>query len=224
MLKINYLGHSSFKISGKSSTGEDITVITDPFDKKDVGLPYSTQTADIVTLSHTHDDHNKIENIKGNPEDDYFLIDTPGEYEINGLRIFGIKSFHDAKKGDERGHNTIFTFDFEEARIAHLGDLGHKLESSQSEIIGDIDILIIPVGGIFTIDPKTAMNVIEDIEPLCVIPMHYKTSKHDKMYDKLSTLDDFLKEAGIKSEPQKELKIKSHNDLPQQLTIIPLEL
>src|SRR3990167_1143226 len=108
-MKIKYLGHSSFKIEGKGTTGESVTVITDPFDKS-VGFPYpSDQTADILTISHQHSDHNATKK-------ELLTIDTPGEYEIKGLRIFGIKSFHDDKNGAERGPNTMFVYDFVESR------------------------------------------------------------------------------------------------------------
>ncbi len=222
-MKIKYFGHSSFKISGKTSTGADITIVTDPFNEKDVGIPYSTQEADIVTISHQHKDHNALDKIKGTPGDDYFVADTPGEYEIKGLRILGLKSFHDNKEGAERGKNTIFIFDFADGRIAHLGDLGHELSSDQQEQIENIDVLLTPVGGIYTIGPKSAKNVIEDIEPLVVIPMHYKTDKHIESFKELATLDDFLKESGSQAKPEKELIIKSSSDLPENLKIIPLE-
>lgn len=217
-MKIRYIGHSSFKISGKSQFGEEVTVITDPFDSKSVGITYPKQTADVVTLSHHHDDHNKIENIDGDP----VVIETPGEYEVKGLRIFGLKSYHDDKKGSERGKNTIYIYDFMEARIAHLGDLGHPLESDQLEELENIDILMVPVGGIYTIDSKIAMQVIESIEPSVTIPMHYKTTKHSKDYADLAELNTFLNEAGVEVEPEKELSIKSHNDLTQIKNILPL--
>lgn len=222
-MKIKYLGHSSFKITGKTLNGEQITVITDPFDKKEVGLNFPSQSGDIITISHHHSDHNNVENIKGTDKtDEPFVIDTPGEYEVKGLRIFGLKSYHDDKQGKERGSNTIYVYDFEEARIAHLGDLGHPLESNQLEELEGIEILMVPVGGDYTINPETAMQVIESIEPLIVIPMHYKTSKHSGSFDKLATLEDFLNEAGVQAETKDEVSIKTKSDLPQNLTIIPL--
>lgn len=224
-MKIKYLGHSSFKITGKTPFGEEVTLITDPFNPKEVGLSYSKQEADIVTLSHHHGDHDATDNIEGEPRENYILLDTPGEYEIKGLRIFGLKSYHDDKQGAERGTNVIYVFDFMEARVAHLGDLGHKLESDQLEQLENIDILLTPVGGVFTISPKEALETIEDLEPAVTIPMHYKTSKHNATFDKLATLEDFLKEVGASdTEPQKELSVKNHNDLEQMQNIIPLSI
>lgn len=223
-MKIKYLGHSSFKIIGKTQFGEEVTVITDPFNSKSVGLPYPTQKADVVTLSHLHDDHNAIENIEGEANSDYVLIETPGEYEIKGLRIFGVKSYHDDKQGKERGTNNIYIYDFNEARVAHLGDIGHALESSQLEELENIDILMLPVGGVYTIDSKAAMQIIEAIEPSVTIPMHYKTAKHTDAYKELSDLETFIKESGIEVEAQKELSIKSHTDLDQITNILPLSI
>lgn len=224
-MKIKYLGHSSFKITGKTQFGEEVTLITDPFNSKEVGLNYPKQSADVVTLSHHHGDHDAIENIEGNPRENYVLIDTPGEYEVKGLRIFGIKSYHDDKKGAERGPNVIYIYDFMEARIAHLGDLGHDLESDQLEQLENIDILITPVGGVYTIDSKKAVEVIEELEPIVTIPMHYKTPKHTKTFENVATLEDFLKEVGSGAvETQKELSVKSHNDLESMANIFPLSI
>lgn len=221
-MKIKYLGHSSFKITGKTEFGEEVTLVTDPFNDKEVGIKYPKQKADVVSISHHHGDHDAVDNIEGNPKEDYVIIDTPGEYEIKGLRVYGIGSFHDDKKGAERGTNTIYIYDFDEARIAHLGDLGHKLEPDQLEELENIDILITPVGGVFTIDAKQANEIIEDLEPSTTIPMHYKTDKHADMFKDLGTLEDFLKETDSKSEPQKEINLKSHNDLGQLANITTL--
>ncbi len=222
-MKIKPIGHSSFSIQGKTSTGGKLTVVTDPFDPKKVGLPYPKQDADVVTVSHQHDDHNWVEGVKNAP----FVVDTPGEYELSGLRIFGIHSFHDDKEGENRGPNTIYVYDFKEARVAHLGDLGHTLNSDQQEALEFVDVLLVPVGGFYTIDPKTAMMVIESIEPKIVIPMHYKldakTPKLSKI-DKISTVDDFLKEAnGVASKKESEFTLKSYSDLPHTTEIVVLE-
>ena len=221
-MKINYLGHSSFRIKGKSNNGDQVTVVVDPFDPKSTGLTYPKQTADIVTISHHHPDHDFVEKVEKSGEKDLFIIDTPGEYEVCGLRIFGVHSFHDDKQGKKRGPNTIYIYDFEEARVAHLGDLGHELTADEMEELENIEILIVPVGGIYTIDPKIAMQVVESIEPMIVIPMHYKTDKHNDSFEKLATLEDFIKEAGVETKPETELNIKSKSDLPQVLTIVSL--
>src|SRR4029079_14939435 len=112
----------------KTPSGQEVSVVTDPFDPKSVGYPYPKQKANVVTLSHHHPDHNNVEAVENANGETPIIFDTPGEYEVGGLIINGIKSFHDDSQGSQRGPNTIFTYDFAEARIAHLGDLGHKLE------------------------------------------------------------------------------------------------
>ncbi len=220
-MKIKYLGHSCFKITGKSDASSNVTVVTDPFDSKMVGLSLPQQEADIVTVSHHHTDHDFTEKVKPKGEN-LFIADTPGEYEIQGLRIYGVKSYHDDKGGKERGSNTIFIYDFEEARVAHLGDLGHPLNSDQIEELENVEILIVPVGGFYTIDAKAAWDVIDDIEPLIVIPMHYKTDKHAKGFDNVSGVEEFLSKPGININNQEELSVKSKADLPTALAIVNL--
>jgi L-ascorbate metabolism protein UlaG (beta-lactamase superfamily) len=225
-MQIKYLRHSSFKIKGKTYSGKEVTIITDPFNPESVGkFKYPKQDANIVTLSHTtHKDHNAIENINGESPKDYILLDTPGEYEIKDLIVNGIKSYHDDKQGAERGKNTIFVYDFEEARVMHLGDLGHKLTNEQlDELEEDIDILIIPVGGHYTIDAKTAVDVIEQIEPAIVIPMHYKTDAHSAEYNELTTVDEFISKMGTTPERVSDFTLKAHKDLPGELTILVFE-
>ena len=221
-MQIKYLGHSSFKIKGKTYSGKDVVVITDPFKPEAVGkLKFPKQEAQIVTLSHTDEDHSELENITGEPVKDFVVLDTPGEYEIKDLIINGIKSYHDEKQGAERGKNTIFIYDFEEARVMHLGDLGHKLTTEQLDLLEeDIDILIIPVGGEYTIDPKTATEVIEQIEPAIVIPMHYKTDAHNDNYKNLKTVEDFINEIGVTPERVSDFTLKAHKDLPLELTYL----
>lgn len=222
-MQIKYIGHSSFKIKGKTYSGKEVVILTDPFKPEAVGkVKYPQQDAQIVTLSHHHDDHNAIEKVNGELNKDFIVLDTPGEYEIKDLIVDGIKSYHDDKQGAERGKNTIFIYDFEEARVMHLGDLGHKLNNEQlDELEEDIDILIIPVGGHYTIDVKTAVEVIEQIEPAIVIPMHYKTENHNDSYNELQTVEDFINEMGVTPEKVSgDYTLKAHKDLPAELTIL----
>ncbi|MBW6431900.1 MBL fold metallo-hydrolase [Patescibacteria group bacterium] len=195
MVEIINLGHAAFKFTGKT-----ISVITDPFQDAAVGLKFPRVEADVVTISHDHDDHNNREGIKG----DYICFDSPGEYEIKGAEIVGIRSYHDEKKGEERGQNTIFVYALDDIKICHLGDLGHELTSEQIEKIDGIDVLIIPVGGKYTIDAKQAAKVVAAIGPKIVLPAHYKIGK---MTD-LGAVDDFLKEMGAEAKKVSELKIK----------------
>lgn len=168
---IQYYGHSCFKITAKpAGRGQgDATMFIDPFDKK-IGLRPPQGQADIVLVSHNHSDHNNVTALKGNPA----TIDIPGEYSLKGINIVGIDSFHDQVEGRERGNNTIFIFESEDLKICHLGDLGSDLNQKQLEEIDGVDILMIPIGGYYTIDAKKAVEIIKKIEPAIIIPMHYK--------------------------------------------------
>lgn len=202
-MKITWHGQSCFKIRTKKTT-----LITDPF-SKETGIKPPHYKGDIVTVSHGHSDHNNVSAIKGDP----FLIEDPGEYDLKGITINGVASFHDSKQGKERGSNTIFVIETEDIKICHLGDLGQKeLTNEQLEGIGDIDILMIPVGGVYTIGAEKAMHIINQIEPEIVIPMHYKIPK---LKIQIKPVDDFLKEIGKKPEKVDELTIKA-KDIPKQ--------
>lgn len=168
-MNITWYGHSCFKIQTKNQRGgEEVNLFTDPFDKT-IGLRPPQGSADIITVSHNHPDHNQTQSFKNNP----FVIDTPGEYSLKGVTIRGIESYHDNQKGAEKGRNTIFVIESEEIRICHLGDLGHLLEDKQLDAIGAIDILMIPVGGRYTLNSALAEKVISQLEPKLILPMHY---------------------------------------------------
>jgi len=205
-MNITWYGHSCFKLQSK-----DIILITDPFDKK-IGLKPPFGTADIVTVSHDHYDHNNFTTLKGNP----FLIDSAGEYEIKKVSIRGIESYHDNENGKERGSNIIFVIEMEDINICHLGDLGQKsLQDKQIEKIGQVDILFIPIGGVFTLGWKEASNIISQIEPRIIIPMHYKIPGIKGDLLKLDDISNFSKEHGISSnDAVDKLNIKK-KDLPQ---------
>ncbi len=126
--------------------------------------------ADLVLISHDHCDHNNAQALKGDPN----LINIPGEYSVKGVNLVGLDSFHDAKEGAERGKNTIFILESEDLRVCHLGDLGGDLNEKQLEEIDGADVLMIPIGGKYTLDAEKAAEIIKKIEPALVIPMHYK--------------------------------------------------
>lgn len=204
---ITWLGHSCFKLQDKAGT-DGVTVITDPYNKE-VGLKVPNIEADIVTISHDHADHNNIDALRGNP----FIIDCAGEYDVKNVLIEGIDSYHDEEEGKLRGGNVIYRIEIEDISIVHLGDLGHTLDNSQLEKLVGTDILLIPVGGKFTLDAKKAVEVISQIEPRIVIPMHYQTE--GLTIDGLDSVDKFIKELGL--EPSREEKLKiSKKDLPQE--------
>lgn len=203
---ITWLGHSCFKIQDKTGP-EAITVVTDPFDKS-IGLKVPNFEADIVTVSHNHNDHNNTGAIRGNP----FIIKSAGEYDVKGVFIDGAEAYHDEKEGAERGKNIIYRIDIDDISVAHLGDLGHILDAKQLGKLEGTDILLIPVGGIFTLDAKKAVEVVSQIEPRIVIPMHYKTPG---LKINLEPIDKFIKELGLKPTYEEKLKI-SKKDLPAE--------
>lgn len=212
---INWYGLACFKIQGDKAT-----VITDPYNNS-FGLKAPRLAGDIVTSSHNHDDHNNIKAVKALGDKGPFVIDSPGEYEVKNTFIYGIPSWHDAKGGSERGPNTIYRIEMDGISLAHLGDLGHMLENGQIEKLEGIDILMIPVGGKYTIDGKEATKVISQIEPRLVIPMHYSIKGLNLKIDKL---DPFCKEIGV-CPPNTLPKFKvTKKDLPQdELQVVLLE-
>jgi len=203
---ITWQGHSCFKIQDKIGS-DGVTVVTDPF-SKEVGLKVPNCEADIVTISHDHYDHNNSAALRGQP----LIINCAGEYDYKGILVEGIDSFHDDKEGKERGLNVIYRFEVEDISIVHLGDLGSPLDNGQLEKLAGTDILLIPVGGKYTLDAKKAVEVISQIEPRIVIPMHYKTK--DLKID-IDPVDKFIKEIGIEPTYEEKLKI-SKKDLPQE--------
>jgi L-ascorbate metabolism protein UlaG (beta-lactamase superfamily) len=166
---ITWLGHSAFKLQDKLGS-DGITVTTDPFDSDFTGLKMPSFEADIVTISHDHKDHNNVKAIRKEP----FIIDSAGEYEYKGVYIEGVDSWHDDEQGKQRGSNIIYRISFEDLVVTHLGDLGHALDAKQIEILDGTDILLIPVGGHFVLDAKKAVEVINQLEPRIIIPMHYQ--------------------------------------------------
>jgi L-ascorbate metabolism protein UlaG (beta-lactamase superfamily) len=207
-MDISYLGHSSFRLKGKTGT-----VVTDPFDPSAVGLKYSGVEGDIVTISHNHDDHNKADLVKEVKK----VISGPGEYEVMEISIIGFPSYHDNKKGEEKGKNVIYVYEIDGLRLAHLGDLGHTLSESMVEEIGDIDILFVPVGGI-TLSPKEALEVVQQIEPYFVIPMHYQMSEAKPVLTNLLPVEKFLEECGMVVERMPKFSLKKEEIIEDQNT------
>lgn len=212
---ITYLGQSCFKLQDKIGS-EGVTVATDPFDKT-VGFGVPHFEADIVTVSHNHFDHNNISAIRGNP----FIADMPGEYDAKGVSIVGVDSYHDEKEGKERGKNIIFSIVIDNITVVHLGDLGHVLDSKQLEKLAGTDILLVPVGGKYTIDAKKAVEVVSQIEPRIVIPMHYKT-KESKI--DIDSVDKFIKEIGLKPRYEEKLKISKKDLPPEEMELVVLNI
>ncbi|PIY91022.1 MAG: hypothetical protein COY72_00395 [Candidatus Nealsonbacteria bacterium CG_4_10_14_0_8_um_filter_35_10] len=216
-MQVIWKGQSFFQILIQRGKESVVKIAIDPYDEQ-IGLKPPTLEADILLISHSHYNHNNIKAVSGNP----FIIEGPGEYEIKGIFIQGISSFHDNVQGKERGENTIYTLESEGIKICHLGDLGQKeLTDEQLEKIGAIDILMIPVGGIYTISAKEAAKIISQVEPKIVIPMHYHIPK---LKIKLEGLDKFLKMMGVKApEVSKKLSVSQRNLPTEGMKIIILK-
>jgi L-ascorbate metabolism protein UlaG (beta-lactamase superfamily) len=213
-MEITYLGHSSFRLKTKTSV-----VICDPYDPKKVGLKFPKYDAEIVTVSHEHDDHNYVSGVREVRK----VVSGVGEYEISDVSIIGLPSYHDEKEGVERGKNVIYVIESEGIRLCHLGDLGHTLSDKTVEEIGEVNILFIPVGGVYTIGPEDAVKVVADIEPNIVIPMHFKVpgltlSKATEM----KGVDEFLNDSGMTSEKLPKLSVRE-SDFGEEQKVILLE-
>lgn len=210
-MEITWYGHSCFRLKAKEGN-----VVTDPFDKR-IGYNPPKVTADIVTISHEHLGHNNAEAVKGEPK----IIRGPGEYEIKDIFVFGIPTYHDKRNGRDRGRNTVYLLEVEGLSVCHLGDLGHVLNQSQVEALGNVDVLLIPVGGASTLAAPQAAEVVNLIDPRIVVPMHYRTPT---VTLKLDPLDKFLKEIGAKVEaPQDSLKVTA-GALPEETQIVVLDV
>lgn len=208
-MQISWKGQACFQLGISIKKDEQLKLVIDPYGES-TGLSLPSLEANVVLVTHEHEDHNNKKGVKGDP----FIISFPGEYEIKGVFVQGIASFHDDKQGKERGLNTIYTIEGEGIRVCHLGDFGQKeLTSEQLENIGDVDILLIPVGGVYTINGKEAQKIISQLEPKIVIPMHYLLAK---LKYKLNPVEDFLRTMGAKkTEAQEKLTIKE-KDLAQE--------
>ena len=210
-MDITWLGHSCFKIRGSQAI-----IVTDPF-PPNMGYTLGKITADIVTVSHPHPSHSYNEGING----EHRLVKGPGEYEISGVLMLGITTFHDAVKGQSKGKNTIYLMEVDGVNICHLGDIGHVLSDGQVEELGNVDILMVPVGGVSTINASMAAEIVRKLEPKIVLPMHYKTPKTTR---ELEPVENFLKEMGQSQvEPRPKLTVSKSN-LPLVMQVIVLSL
>jgi L-ascorbate metabolism protein UlaG (beta-lactamase superfamily) len=209
-MEITWYGHSCFRLSDRG-----VAAVTDPFGEH---LAYERPRirADVVTISHGHGGHNNQIGFRGGPK----FFHGPGEYEVKGVFITGIATYHDARSGSARGPNTVFLFEFEGLAVCHLGDLGHVPAQAQIEALSDVDVLLIPVGGVHTLDASTASEVISLIEPRVVIPMHYKTPREKA---RLHTVDKFLKEMGLKASPPLPEFTVNKSSLPQETQVVLLK-
>ena len=209
-MEIKYIGHSCFRIKGK-----DTAIAIDPYNPKMTGYKLPSLEADVVLTSHDHGDHAYVKGVKGYK----LLIETPGEYEVAGTFVYGVRTYHDANQGKDRGSNTIFQIVMDGFNLLHLGDLGHELTTETLERISNIDVLMIPVGGTYTINAKTAVKVISSIEPGIIIPMHYQTKDLTGLGDKIDDLKVFLEEMGVEDsgvQRVEKLTLKTKSDIPEE--------
>src|SRR6266513_3948440 len=205
-MEILWLGHSCFQLRGKN-----VTLITDPFSPQ-LGYSLGKINAPIVTISHNHHGHNYVQGVGGNPR----VVRGPGEYEISDVLITGVASYHDNKRGQERGRNTIYVIHMDDLIICHLGDLGHILQEEQLEEVADADVLLIPIGGQNTINASQAAEVISQVEPRIIIPMHYLSLPGEAS----GPLDKFCREMGIETINTQPKLLITRSTLPAETQVV----
>ncbi len=209
-MEIDWFGHACFRLRGREGT-----VITDPY-SKEIGLSFPRPRGDIVTISHDHPGHRFASGVKGDPK----VIEGPGEYEIKNIFVTGVPTAHDKKGGKERGANTVYVFDLDGLTICHLGDLGHVPTQPQVEALGNVNVLLTPVGDVSTISAGEAAEIVSLLEPQIVIPMHFA---HPDLSFKLDAASKFFKEMGIKA-PAEVASFKVTKDsLPSETQVVLLE-
>lgn len=211
-MKIEYLGHSCFKLTESTGT----TVVCDPY-SSEVGFAMPKVSADAVTVSHHHFDHDAVKNIVGNP----IVLDKESGLELSGVYIDAIKSFHDECRGKKRGENIIFKFRMDGIDICHLGDLGEACSPDLIETVLPVNVLLIPVGGNYTIDAEMAKEYVDRIMPDVVIPMHYRTKDSKIDIDKVDKFLELFDEDCIEERESNSLEL-SRSDLSEETRIIVL--
>jgi L-ascorbate metabolism protein UlaG (beta-lactamase superfamily) len=189
IMRIKYLGHACFLITSDDGT----RIITDPYETtQDLTYGEIRESADVVTVSHEHGDHNNVAAVGGNPQA------VRESASVKGIDFKGIPSYHDNSGGTKRGANTIFCFEVDGIRLCHLGDLGHMLTDKQTAELGKVEVLFVPVGGVFTIDAGTATEVCGQLNPRVIIPMHFKTPKS---FPVIAAVEEFLQGKTNVSQP-----------------------
>jgi len=215
-MKIKWLGHASFLLESKSGT----KIITDPFEAGSydgaVGYAPISESADIVTVSHDHADHNAVDSVGGTPE----VVRGSEDRQIDGIPIRGVSTFHDESKGQDRGRNTIYLMEIDGIRVGHLGDLGHRLSDDEAAALGKIDVLLTPVGGYYTIGPDEAKEVAESLGAKVIIPMHFKT---EALGFPIQPVDDFLRLMERVERVEGTSVEISADDLPAEPKVVVLE-
>jgi L-ascorbate metabolism protein UlaG (beta-lactamase superfamily) len=195
-LDVTWLGHGCFRLRGRGAA-----VVTDPYPPS-IGLKLQRLDGDLVTVSHEHENHNYTQVMR-----DAYEIRGPGEYEVAGVSVIGVPTFHDSEKGARHGRNTVYLIEIDDVRVCHLGDLGHSLDDAEAEAIASPDVLLVPVGGHTAINAAQAAEIVRQLEPRFVVPMHYAIPG---LKLQLDPLDRFLKEMAVTSaEPQAKLTVQA---------------
>jgi L-ascorbate metabolism protein UlaG (beta-lactamase superfamily) len=212
-VKVKWLGHSCFLITSEKGT----RIITDPYT---VGGPIKygeiKETADVVTVSHEHSDHNNVASVGGKPQ--VFKGGAPITFQ--DVKLTSVPTYHDENKGRDRGPNLIVCMEMDGMKLCHLGDLGHPLSAQEITLVGNVDVLLLPVGGFFTVPPAVAAEVAARIRPKAVIPMHYKT---EKCGYPIAPIDEFLKnKENVNKINGSEVEFKA-DKLPSAIQIIVLQ-
>ena len=201
-MKIKWYGQSCFIITSENGT----KVLTDPFHKM-LGYKLPEIEANIVSTSHNHSDHNNINAVKSS----FVHINELGVFSKDGIEIKGVETFHDKTSGSKRGKNTVYNFNIDGINVCHCGDLGHILNSNQIEEIGNVDILLLPVGGLATIDAFDASQVMKQLNPTIVIPMHYRTKALGLIGYIFGTVEKFISASGLSAKEYDELELNKAN-------------
>ena len=201
-MNLQYYGHACFALRLSDGTA----LVFDPFDPS-VPYPVCDARCDAALISHSHFDHNYTKSLTG----EFVTIDAPGEYTVGGAKITAIPSFHDDAGGAKRGRNLIFRIEAEGLSIAHLGDLGHLPDERQLAALEGLDIMLVPVGGFYTIDTYQAEQVMSMVKPRCTVPMHYKMHADDP--NPISTAETFIKDTNAQQMPN-EIEITKDAALP----------
>ncbi len=207
-MDVTWLGHGCFRLRGRYAA-----VVTDPYPPA-IGLKLSRLDADVVTVSHEHENHNYTQIVR-----DAYEIRGPGEYEVAGVSVIGVPTYHDSEKGAKHGRNTVYLIEIDDVQICHLGDLGHGLDDADAETISSADVLLVPVGGRSAINAVQAAEVVRQLEPRYVVPMHYAIPG---LKLELDAVDRFLKEMAVASaDPQPKLSVqKSSGDYETRVVVL----
>ena len=210
-MDVTWLGHGCFRLRGRGAA-----VVTDPYPPA-IGLKLSRMDAEVLTISHDHDNHSYAQAVR----DGAYEIHGPGEYEIAGVSVIGVPTYHDSEKGQKEGRNTVYLIEIDDVRVCHLGDLGHKLDDAEAESVASPDVLLVPVGGHTTMNAAQAAEVVRQLEPRYVVPMHFAIPG---LKMQLDPIDRFLKEMGVTTpEAQPKLAVQKSSVAEYETKVVVLE-